>query len=385
MAETWSDVAAATRVVHAGLDPDPATGAVVPPLHLSSTFAQDRVGVPHAGYEYARSANPTRAAFETSLAALESPQAPALGLAFASGLAASDTLLRTVLRPGDHVVLADDVYGGTYRLLATSYRDWGVQVEQVNLSDLDAARAAVRPGRTRLVWVETPSNPTLSIADIAALAEIGHSAGAVVAVDNTFATPILQQPLALGADIVLHSATKYLGGHGDVMGGVLAFREDGAHAADCHDLRLLAGATASPFAAWMILRGVRTLPARMAWHCANAKQIAAALQAHPRVARVHYPGLPDHPQHAVAAAQMREFGGMLSFEVDGGEAAALAVAGRLRLFTSATSLGSTESLVEHRASIEGPTSTTPRGLLRLSVGLEHAQDLLDDLAQALDA
>ncbi|PBS11183.1 cystathionine gamma-synthase [Lysobacteraceae bacterium NML93-0792] len=369
-----------TLAARAGSRPDPTSGALSVPLQLATTFEHTPDGQLPQGWLYQRYDNPTQQETEQALAALDGA---ARALLFPTGMAAGATALQA-LPPGSHVVLCDDSYFSFRALAAQQFPRWGLTWSLADFSDADAVRAALRP-ETRLLWAETPSNPLLKVCDIAALAGIAHAAGAQLLVDGTFAPPVLQQPLALGADIVLHSATKYLGGHGDVMGGVLAFREDGAHAADCHGLRLLAGATASPFAAWMILRGVRTLPARMAWHCANAKQIAEALQAHPRVARVHYPGLPDHPQHAVAAAQMRDFGGMLSFEVDGGEAAALAVAGRLRLFTNATSLGSTESLVEHRASIEGPTSTTPRGLLRLSVGLEHAQDLLDDLAQALDA
>lgn len=369
-----------TLAARAGSRPDPTSGALSVPLQLATTFEHTPDGQLPQGWLYQRYDNPTQQETEQALAALDGA---ARALLFPTGMAAGATALQA-LPPGSHVVLCDDSYFSFRALAAQQFPRWGLTWSLADFSDADAVRAALRP-ETRLLWAETPSNPLLKVCDIAALAGIAHAAGAQLLVDGTFAPPVLQQPLALGADIVLHSATKYLGGHGDVMGGVLAFREDGAHAADCHGLRLLAGATASPFAAWMILRGVRTLPARMAWHCANAKQIAAALQAHPRVARVHYPGLPDHPQHAVAAAQMRDFGGMLSFEVDRGEAAALAVAGRLHLFTNATSLGSTESLVEHRASIEGPTSTTPRGLLRLSVGLEHAQDLLDDLAQALDA
>lgn len=367
-----------TLAARAGSRPDPTSGALSVPLQLATTFEHTPDGQLPQGWLYQRYDNPTQQETEQALAALDGA---ARTLLFPTGMAAGATALQA-LPAGSHVVLCDDSYFSFRALAAQQFPRWGLTWSLADFSDPDAVRAALRP-ETRLLWAETPSNPLLKVCDIAALAGIAHDAGAQLLVDGTFAPPVLQQPLALGADIVLHSATKYLGGHGDVMGGVLAFREDGAHAANCHGLRLLAGATASPFAAWMILRGVRTLHARMAWHCANAKQLAEALHAHPRVARVHYPGLPDHPQHAVAAAQMRDFGGMLSFEVDGGEAAALAVAGRLRLFTNATSLGSTESLVEHRASIEGPTSTTPRGLLRLSVGLEHAQDLLDDLAQAL--
>jgi len=367
-----------TLAARAGSRPDPASGALAPPLQLATTFEHTPDGrLPH-GFLYQRYDNPTQLETEQVLAALEGARR---ALLFPTGMAAGATALQA-LPPGSHVLLCDDSYFSFRTLAAEQFPRWGLECSIVDFTDLDAVRAALRPN-TALLWAETPSNPRLKVCDIAALAAIAHGAGARLLVDGTFAPPVIQQPLALGADIVLHSATKYLGGHGDVMGGVLCFAEDGGHAAACHRLRLLGGATASPFAAWMVLRGVRTLAARMDWHCRNARRVAEFLAAHPKVAAVHYPGLPSHPQHALAAAQMRGFGGMLSFEVAGGREAALAVAARLRLFTNATSLGSTESLVEHRASIEGPGSPTPGGLLRLSVGLEHADDLVADLEQAL--
>ena len=367
-----------TLAARAGSAPDPSSGALSPPIQLATTFEHSPDGRLPQGFLYQRYDNPTQQDTERALAALDGA---ARALLFPTGMAAGATALQA-LPPGSHVLLCDDSYFSFRTLAVEQFRRWGLTCTIVDFTDLDAVRAALRP-ETALLWAETPSNPLLKVSDIAALADIAHAAGARLLVDGTFASPVLQQPLALGADIVLHSATKYLGGHGDVMGGVLCFADDGEHAAACHRLRLLAGSTASPFAAWMILRGVRTLPARMAWHCRNAMQVARFLAGHRRVEKVHYPGLESHPQHAVAARQMRDFGGMLSVEVAGGGAAALAVAGRLRLFTNATSLGSTESLVEHRASIEGPLSTTPGGLLRLSVGLEHADDLVADLEQAL--
>jgi len=367
-----------TLAARAGSQPDPASGALSPPLQLSTTFEHTPDGqLPH-GFLYQRYDNPTQQGTEQAVAALDGAQR---ALLFPTGMAAGATALQA-LPAGSHVLLCDDSYFSFRAIAASQFPRWGLGYSLVDFTDLDAVRAALRP-QTALLWAETPSNPLLKVSDIAALAAIAHEAGARLLVDGTFAPPVLQQPLALGADIVLHSATKYLGGHGDVMGGVLCFADDGEHAAACHQLRLLAGATASPFAAWLILRGLRSLPARMAWHCRNARAVAEFLAAHPKVAAVHYPGLATHPQHAVAARQMRDFGGMLSFELAGGRAAALAVAARLRLFTNATSLGSTESLVEHRASIEGPASTTPDRLLRLSVGLEHVDDLIADLAQAL--
>ena len=367
-----------TLAARAGSRPDPASGALAPPLQLATTFEHTPdAQLPH-GFLYQRYDNPTQQQAEQALAALEGA---VRALLFPTGMAAGATALQA-LPPGSHVLLCDDSYFSFRTLAAEQFPRWGLECTVVDFTNLDAVRAALRPN-TALLWAETPSNPLLKVSDIAALADIAHGAGARLLVDGTFAPPVLQRPLELGADIVLHSATKYLGGHGDVMGGVLCFAADSEHAAACHRLRLLGGATASPFAAWMILRGIRSLPARMAWHCRNAMQLARCLEAHPRVEKVHYPGLASHPQHAVAVRQMREFGGMLSLEVAGGREPALAVASRLRLFTNATSLGSTESLVEHRASIEGPLSTTPAGLLRLSVGLEHPDDLVADLEQAL--
>jgi len=387
MAERWSAVHDATRVVHAGQEPDLATGAVVPPLHLASTFEQDAVGVPRAGYEYARSANPTRAGFEQSLAALESPHDAAVGLAFASGLAASDTLLRTVLRPGDHVILGDDVYGGTYRLLATSYGRWGVEVDQVDLARPNDLAAALRPGRTRLVWVETPSNPLLSIADIGAVAGAAHQAGAVVVVDNTFATPVLQKPLDLGADVVHHSVTKYLGGHSDLVAGALVVRA-GELAERLTTNQNTLGAVAGPFDSWLAQRGIRTLAVRMRAHCAGAAAVATALAEHPDVSEVLYPGLPAHPGHDVARRQQSGFGGMVSVRLAGGPEAARALAEGTTIFTLAESLGGVESLIEVPAAMTHTSSAAsrrpvPADLVRLSVGIEDPDDLVADLLEAL--
>ena len=373
-----------TIAVHAGQEPDPATGAVVVPIHPASTFAQDGVGGLRAGFEYARTGNPTRAALEASLAALEGGAA---ALAFSSGLAASDALLRAVCRPGSHVVIPSDAYGGTYRLFARVLADWGVEYTPADLSDLAAAQAAVRPGATRLVWCETPSNPLLNICDIAALAELAHGAGALLVVDNTFASPYLCRPLALGADAVVHSTTKYLGGHSDVVGGAVVTA--GAELAErVRFLQNAAGAVAGPFDAWLVLRGVKTLPVRMDRHCANARAVAELLAGHPAVSAVHYPGLPAHPGHQIAAKQMRDFGGMVSFRVRAGERAAVELCGLTRLFTLAESLGGVESLIEHparmtHASAAGSPLAVPADLVRLSVGIEAVDDLLADLEQAL--
>ncbi|MBL7488566.1 cystathionine gamma-synthase [Frankia sp. AgB1.9] len=375
-----------TVAVHAGQEPDPATGAVVVPIHLASTFAQDGIGGLRAGFEYARSGNPTRAALETSLAALEGGR---VGLAFSSGLAAEDAVLRAVCRPGDHALIPADAYGGTYRLFHRVYADWGLEYTPVDLADPAAVRAALRTGRTRLIWCETPTNPLLSIADIAVLAELAHEAGALLVVDNTFASPYLQRPLALGADAVVHSTTKYLGGHSDVVGGavVVADPELGGRIAFIQNA---AGAVPGPFDAWLVLRGIKTLPVRMDRHCANATRVAALLDGHPGVAEVRYPGLPTHPGHAVAARQMSGFGGMVSFRVRAGADAAAEVCRQARLFTLAESLGGVESLIEHpgrmtHASAAGSPLAVPDDLVRLSVGIESADDLLADLRQALDA
>jgi cystathionine gamma-synthase len=371
-----------TLAVHAGQPPDPATGAVVPAIHLASTFAQSAVGE-HQGYEYSRSGNPTRHALEACVAALEGA---AHGSAFASGLAAEDATLR-LLDPGDHVIVGDNVYGGTHRLLAQVHARVGIRFTPVRLDDPAAVEAAWQP-QTRLVWVETPSNPLMRIADIATLAEVAHRRGGRLVVDNTFATPYLQQPLSLGADVVVHSTTKYLGGHSDVVGGFVA-TNDRSVGERIAGLQNAVGAVPGPFDCYLVLRGVKTLAVRMERQCANAARVAAMLTEHPAVAAVHYPGLPGHPGHAVAAAQMRDFGGMVSFTVRNGEEAALAVAGATRLFTLAESLGAVESLIEHphrmtHASVAGSELAVDPSLLRLSVGLETVDDLLADLAQALD-
>jgi cystathionine gamma-synthase len=371
-----------TQAIHAGQDPDPATGAIVVPIYQTSTFAQAEVGV-HQGYEYSRSGNPTRTALEACIAALEGGTH---GLAFASGLAGCDAVMR-LLRPGDHLMLPNDAYGGTYRLAAQVHAPAGLAFDPVALGDLDAIKAAWRP-ETKMVWVESPTNPLLSIADIAAVAEFAHGYGALVAVDNTFATPYLQRPLELGADIVVHSSTKYLGGHSDVVGGVVVVADDGL-AARLAFLQNAAGGVPGPFDCFLTLRGVKTLAVRMDRHCQNAAAVVEMLVAHPKVAQVYYPGLPGHPGHAVAARQMRGFGGMVSFTVTGGEQAALEVARRTRVFTLAESLGAVESLIEHphrmtHASVAGSPLAVDPALLRLSVGLETTADLLADLTDALD-
>jgi len=372
-----------TLALHAGQEPDPLTGSVVPPIYQVSTYAQDGVGGLRNGYEYSRSGNPTRHALEQCLAALE---AGTDGFAFASGLAAEDTLLRAVCAPGDHVVIPDDAYGGTYRLFAAVMSRWGVEWTSARLSDVESVRAAMRPN-TRVLWVETPTNPLLNIADIAALADVAHAGGALLAVDNTFASPYLQQPLTLGADVVVHSTTKYIGGHSDVIGGALvAATPELAEKLGYHQNAM--GAVAGPFDAWITLRGVKTLPVRMDRHCANAAAVVELLQRHRRVTQVFYPGLPDHPNHDVAARQMSQFGGMVSFRVEGGEEAAVEVVNSARLFTLAESLGGVESLIEHpgrmtHASAAGSPLEVPGDLVRLSVGLETIDDLLADLEQAL--
>ena len=372
-----------TIALHAGQEPDPQTGAVVPPIHQVSTFKQDGVGGLRGGYEYSRSANPTRSALEECLAAIEGG---ARGLAFASGLAAEDTLLRAVCKPGDHVVIPNDAYGGTYRLFAQVLTRWGLEYTPVPLSDADAVRAALRPNTT-VIWVETPTNPLLSIADIAALASVAHEAGALLVVDNTFASPYLQQPLSLGADVVVHSTTKYLGGHSDVIGGALiaADSELGDQLAYYQNAM---GAVSGPFDAWLVLRGIKTLAVRMDRHGENAAAVVDMLVSHPRVRAVLYPGLPEHPGHDIATKQMRGFGGMVSFQVEGGEDAAVALVNRTEVFTLAESLGGVESLIEHpgrmtHASAAGSPLEVPGDLIRLSVGLEHSHDLVADLQQAL--
>jgi cystathionine gamma-synthase len=371
-----------TLAIHAGQDPDPATGAVVTPIYQTSTYAQNAVG-DHKGYEYSRSGNPTRTALERCLAALEGATH---GLAFASGLAGEDAVLR-LLSAGDHLLIPDDAYGGTYRLVAGVHGVAGLRFSSVALSDLTRVAAEWRP-ETKLVWVETPTNPLLSIVDIAALADFVHQRGALVVVDNTFATPYLQRPLDLGADVVVHSTTKYLGGHSDVIGGFVA-TSNNEIAERLAFLQNAVGAVPGPFDCFLTLRGVKTLPVRMDRHCANAAAIVDLLTSHPAVMQVNYPGLPDHPGHAVAARQMRGFGGMVSFAVKGGEAAALDLAGSTRLFTLAESLGAVESLIEHparmtHASVASSPLAVDGGLLRLSVGLETVGDLVEDLRGALD-
>lgn len=371
-----------TRAVHTGQAPDPASGAVVTPITLSTTFAQDGVGN-HQGYEYSRSGNPTRSALETCVASLELARH---GFAFASGLAAEDNVLR-LLSQGDRILLGNDAYGGTFRLISKVWSPLGFPWSAVGLTDLDALVASW-PADTRLVWLETPTNPLLTCIDIEAVAAIAHERGALVVVDNTFATPFLQQPLALGADIVVHSATKYLGGHSDVVGGFLALNDD-ALADRIRFTQNAAGAVPAPFDCYLVLRGVKTLGVRMERHCSNARAVVDMLVGHPAVDRVLYPQLPDHPGHRAAAKQMRDFGGMVSFTLRGGLDAALTVVRHTQIFTLAESLGAVESLIEHpgqmtHASAAGSPLQVPDALVRLSVGIESATDLVADLQQALD-
>jgi cystathionine gamma-synthase len=373
-----------TLAIHAGQEPDPVTGAVVPPIYQVSTFKQDGVGGLRGGYEYSRSANPTRTALEQCLAALE---AGSSALAFASGMAAEDCLIRTICSPGDHVLIPDDAYGGTYRLFAKVFAGWEVSHEVVPVADAPAVREKLAGRAVRVVWVESPTNPLLNIADIRALAQAAHEAGALLVVDNTFASPYLQQPLTLGADVVVHSTTKYLGGHSDVVGGALVLT-DGELAERVAFNRNATGAVPGPFDAWLTLRGVKTLAARMDRHCRNAARVAQMLAEHPAVGEVRYPGLPSHPGHKTAQEQMRAFGGMVSFRLLAGEEAAVRVCGRTRLFTLGESLGGVESLIEHprrmtHASVAGSALEVPGDLIRLSVGIEDCDDLLDDLRQAL--
>ncbi len=372
-----------TLAIHAGQPADAQTGAVVTPIYQVSTYKQDGVGGLRGGYEYSRSANPTRTALEENLAALEGGRR---GLAFASGLAAEDCLLRTVLVPGDHVVIPNDAYGGTFRLFSKVVERWGVQWSVADTSDPAAVRAELRPN-TKVVWVETPSNPLLGITAIAAVADIARGAGALLVVDNTFASPYLQQPLALGADVVVHSTTKYMGGHSDVVGGALVTSDVELGERLAYHQNAM-GAVAGPFDAWLVMRGVKTLAVRMDRHSANAARIAEMLVNHPKVTQVFYPGLPGHAGHEVAAKQMRAFGGMISFRVVGGEEAAVEVCNRAKLFTLGESLGGVESLIEHpgrmtHASAAGSALEVPSDLVRLSVGIESVDDLLADLTEAL--
>ncbi|MCD5348245.1 cystathionine gamma-synthase [Agromyces sp. H3Y2-19a] len=375
-----------TRAIHAGQAFDPTTGAVIPPIYQTSTYVQDGIGGLRGGYEYSRGGNPTRDALEAQLAALEGG---AHGLSFASGLAAEDALLRTVLAPGDHVIIGNDVYGGTHRLIRRVFGAWDVRDTTVDTSDLDAVRAAIEPA-TGVLWIETPSNPLMKISDVAALAELGHEAGLVVVVDNTFASPALQQPLALGADVVVHSTTKYLGGHSDVVGGALVFA---AGRDELHDrvkfTQFAAGAVSGPFDAFLTSRGIKTLGVRMQRHSQNALAIARRLEEHAAIEQVYYPGLESHPGHELAARQMSGFGGMLSIALAGGGEAARRFAESTTLFQLAESLGGVESLVNYpsemtHASVRGTEAEVPESVVRLSVGIEDVDDLLADIDQTLD-
>lgn len=374
-----------TRAIHAGQEPDGPTGAVIPPIHVTSTYVQDGIGGMRNGYEYSRSGNPTRDSLQTLLADLDGGVA---AYSFASGLAAEDALLRAALAPGGRVVMGNDVYGGTHRLVSRLHVPWGVELAVVDMSELDQVRAALQgaPAQT-LLWVETPTNPLMKIADIAALAELGHEAGAVVVVDNTFASPYLQQPLSLGADVVVYSTTKYLGGHSDVVGGAVVLADEEL-AAKVQFLQFGAGAISSPFDAFLTTRGIKTLAVRMERHSRNAQAVAEALVVAPGVERVYYPGLPDHPGHDVAARQMRGFGGMLSVALAGGPSAARRFAESTELFALAESLGGVESLIGYpsemtHASVQGTELAVPENVVRLSVGIEDAGDLVADLEQAL--
>jgi cystathionine gamma-synthase len=369
-----------TKAVHAGGQADELTGAVSPPIYLSTTFERNAAdGTPSHGYSYIRDHNPTQARLETALAAIDSAEA---ALAFASGIAAASALFQS-LPAGSHVLLPEDGYYAV-RILGTDFFPrWGLTCDLIPMADLERVRKALRPN-TRAIWFESPSNPLMTIVDIAALAKIARDAKTLLIADGTFATPALQRPIELGADVVLHSTTKYLGGHSDVQGGSLAFRRRDELLEKTEEVRTIVGGVASPFNSWLVLRGIRTLAPRMRLHSENARAVAQFLAGHRRIEAVHYPGLPTHPGHEIAARQMSDFGGMLSIRVRGGREEALGVAARTKVFTRATSLGGVESLIEHRASSEGPTSRMPPNLLRLSIGLEHVQDLIDDLAQALE-
>ncbi len=369
-----------TVAVRAGHDIDPTTGAVTPPIHLSTTFERDTDGGYRGGHQYTRTSNPNRELLEKALVALEGGTA---ALAYASGSAATLAVFQA-LEPGDHVLAPDDVYFGTLRQLREIFGAWGLETDVVDMTDLAAVERRIRP-TTRIVWVETPSNPLVRVVDVARLADIAHAVGARCVVDNTWATPVLQLPLALGADISMHSTTKYLGGHSDLLGGALIAKRDDEFVERLRLIQRVGGAVPSPFDCWLLLRGIRTLPWRMRAHCDNAMRVAQFLHAHPAIERVNYPGLASHPAHELATRQMSAFGGMMSIELAGGQAAALALTGRLELFTRATSLGGTESLIEHRFSVEGPGTLAPPNLLRVSIGLEHPDDLIEDLDRALRA
>jgi cystathionine gamma-synthase len=386
-----SDHGFSTRAIRAGQDFDPTTGSVIPPVYFTTTFVQDGIGGFRNGYEYARGGNPTRTALETLLASLEGGDR---AFSFASGLAAEDTLLRAILAPTAHVLMGNDVYGGTHRLVSRVFVPWGASLSTVDMSDLDAVRAAIRPDATKVVWVETPSNPLMKVTDIAAVAAIAHEVGAIVVVDNTFATPYLQQPLSLGADVVVHSTTKYLGGHSDVLGGAVILRDatevGGERLVDKVEfLQFGVGAVSGPMDAWLTIRGIKTLAVRMDRHSSNAATIAAKLLGHPKLTAVYYPGLPDHPGHDLAAAQMSAFGGMISVQFEDG-ATARRFAESTRLFQLAESLGGVESLVCYpsemtHASVRGTELEVPDSVVRLSVGIEDVDDLTGDLLTALDA
>ncbi|HEX7184951.1 MAG TPA: aminotransferase class I/II-fold pyridoxal phosphate-dependent enzyme [Thermoanaerobaculia bacterium] len=367
-----------TLAVHAGHDVDPATGSVAPPIYLSTTFARDPQGTPLGGHTYIRDSNPNQAQLEAALAPLEGGEA---ALVFASGMAAGTAVLQT-LEPGSHVLLPDDVYYGVRIAGQEFLPNWGIRAEGIDMADLRTLEAAIRP-ETRLVWLETPSNPLLKVIDVAGAARLAREAGALSILDNTFATPVNQRPIELGVDVVLHSTTKYFGGHSDVQGGALIFARRGELYERTAHLQHILGAVGSPFNSWLVLRGLRTLACRVAMQNATALAVARALEGMPGIARIHYPGLESHPGHEIAKRQMSGFGAMISFQVDGGRDAALRALSRVRLFTRATSLGGVESLIEHRATSEGPQSQTPQDLIRLSIGLEHPDDLIADLAQAL--
>ena len=367
-----------TLAAQAAHNVDPSTGAVTTPIHLSTTFERDEDGGYSHGYIYTRSNNPNRESLEECLYKLEGGAAAAC---FSSGSAATGAVFQS-LSAGDHVIAPSDCYHGTSALLRDVFARWGLETTFVDVTDPAQVEGAMQPN-TRLVWVETPSNPLLKITDISRVASIAHEAGAVCACDNTWATPMLQLPIEAGADLVIHATTKYLGGHGDVLGGAVVSKADDDFFKKVRQVQKTYGAVPSPFDCWLTLRGIRTLHLRMRAHSDNAMKVATFLSQHPRVEAVHYPGLKQHPGHEVAARQMEAFGGMVSFQVKGGQDAAMEVAARVRLFTRATSLGGTESLIEHRASVEGPETRTPQNLLRMSIGLENADDLIEDLTQAL--
>ncbi|MCU1444292.1 MAG: cystathionine gamma-synthase [Cryobacterium sp.] len=373
-----------TAAIHAGQDFDPSTGAVIPPVYLTSTFVQKSIGELRGGYEYTRGGNPTRDSLETQVAALEGGKH---GLSFASGLAAEDTLLRAALAPGDHIVMGNDVYGGTHRLIERVHGPLGIRNTVVDMSDLRAVEHAILPGETKMLWIETPSNPLMKVSDIAELADIGHRAGLIVVVDNTFASPALQRPLSHGADVVVHSTTKYLGGHSDVLGGALVLNGDELYE-KAKFLQFAAGAVSAPLDAWLTTRGIKTLSVRMDRHCSNAQAIAEHLVGHPAITTVYYPGLPSHPGHELAKQQMSGFGGMLSLAFAGGAKAARKFAESTRLFQLAESLGGVESLVNYpsemtHASVRGTDLEVPDNIVRLSVGIEDVRDLIADLDRAL--